>query len=410
MGSSGTTSTTSEAERRARLAKTIVYFSLFIALGMGGVTLGPTLQGLASHTHARLNEISIVFSARALGYMLGSFVAGRLYDRTPGHPVIASVLIGMGIMLFLTPVIPVLWLLVVVLVLLGIAEGGVDVGGNTMIVWTHGSQVGPYMNGLHFFWGVGAFLSPIIIAQAVLLSGDITLGYWLIALLMAPPVIGLLHLPSPMSHTHAGDRPTGPINVKLVVLILAFFALYVGAEGTFGGWIFTYAVALGQSNPTTAALLTSVFWGSLTLGRLFSIPIATRFQPSTVLLGDLIGCLASIALILALPQSSVIIWIGTFGAGLFMASMFPTMLSYAERRLALTGQLTGLFLVTSAAGGMTLPWLVGQLFDVVGPRVTIFMAFASVAICTATFIAIRLSAVLPTEAATVQTDTTVHVG
>ncbi len=391
------------AERRARLVKTIAYFSVFVALGLGGVTLGPTLQALAKHTGASLSAISIVFSARSLGYMIGSFLAGRLYDRTAGHPVIAGVLVGMGVMLFLTPLMPVLWLLVPVLVLLGIAEGGVDVGGNTMIVWTHGNQVGPYMNGLHFFWGVGAFLAPIIIAQAVLMSGDITLAYWFIALLMLPPAVALLRLPSPTAHTHAAGRPTGPLNVRLLLLMLVFFALYVGAEATFGGWIFTYVTALGKTDATTAALLTSVFWGSLTLGRLFSIPIATRFQPSSVLLGDLLGCMASIALILIFPQSSVIIWVGTFGAGIFMASMFPTMLSYAERRLAISGQITGLFLVASAAGGMTVPWLVGQLFESVGPRVTIFMPFVSIIVCLAAYIVIRLSAVVPTDATGVQT-------
>ncbi len=382
-------------EKRAGLLKTLVYFVVFVALGLGGVTLGPTLQGLADHTRSSLSQISIVFSARAFGYMVGSFLAGRLYDRRPGHPVIAAVLIIMAATLFLTPLVPTLWLLAAVLVLLGVAEGGVDVGGNTMIVWVHGSAVGPFMNGLHFFWGVGAFLSPIIIAQTVLLSGDITLAYWVIAALMLPPAIALLRLPSPHAHTHAAGRPVGPLNVKLALLLMAFFCVYVGGEGTFGGWIFTYAVKLGQSDATTAAYLTSVFWGSLTLGRLFSIPIATRVGPRAVLLADLFGCLASIALILVLPHSVAAIWVGTFGAGLFMASMFPTMLTYAERRLAISGQITGLFLVAAAAGGMTFPWLVGQLFTDVGPRIAILMAFAAILAATIVFIAVLRMAAAP---------------
>jgi hypothetical protein len=34
---------------------------------------------------------------------------------------------------------------------LGMAEGALDVGGNTLLVWVHQEKVGPFMNGLHFF-------------------------------------------------------------------------------------------------------------------------------------------------------------------------------------------------------------------------------------------------------------------
>ena len=93
-----------------------------------------------------------------------------------------------------------------------------------------------------------------------------------------------------------------------------------------------------------------------------------------------------------------------------MASMFPTMLSYAERRLAISGQITGLFLVASAAGGMTVPWLVGQLFESTGPRVSIFLPFVSTVICLAAYMLIRLSAVLPTAPAAAPSDATMQGG
>jgi fucose permease len=122
------------------------------------------------------------------------------------------------------------------------------------------------------------------------------------------------------------------------------------------------------------------------------MPIAGRVKPDTILQGDLIGCLASVALILLLPGSAAAIWIGTFGTGLFMASMFPTMISYAERRMALSGQITGLFFVASAAGSTTVPWLVGQMFEAIGPRITIVMAFAGVLAAALAFVGVRLSA------------------
>jgi FHS family Na+ dependent glucose MFS transporter 1 len=279
------------------------------------------------------------------------------------------------------------------LLVLGMSEGAMDVGGNTLLMWVHRSEVGPFMNGLHFFWGVGAFLSPIIVAQAVLVSGDITWAYWMLAVLMLPVVIGLLRLPSP------APQPSRPVSesrrvhhILLVILIALFLFLYVGAEGSLGGWIFTYTVAMRLSSETAAAYLTSAFWGSLTAGRLLAIPLAARLRPRSVLLMDLAGCILSLGLILLWPNSLAAVWVGAIGTGLAMASIFPTTLSLAESRLHITGQVTSWFFVGASLGGMTVPWIIGQLFEPVGPYVTLLTIMTAVVLMAGVFVAMMLAA------------------
>lgn len=51
-----------------------------------------------------------------------------------------------------------------------------------------------------------------------------------------------------------------------------------------------------------------------------------------------------------------------------MTSVFPTVLTLAERRMAMTGKVTSIFFVGASLGSMTLPWLIGQLFTAVGPQ------------------------------------------
>lgn len=352
-----------------RISKTAAYYLAFVALGLTSATLGPTLPALAEHTRSNLREISYLFTVRSLGYLIGSFLGGRLFDSKPGHPVMAFMLVGMVAALVFIPLIPVLWLLIAIMLFLGLAEGALDVGGNTLLVWVHRHRVGPYMNGLHFFFGVGAFLSPLIIAQAVLLSGSINWGYWLLALLVGPAALWLLRLPSPPAQKVSHDGPAGQVNHGLVALIVLFFFLYVGAEVGFGGWIYTFALDSKVADETVAAYLTSAFWGGLTVGRLLAIPIATRVRPRYVLLGDLVGCLVSIGLMLIWPHSLVAVWAGTLGIGVAMASIFPTTISLAERRMTVTGQVTGWFFVGASAGGMFWPWIIGQLFESTGPRI-----------------------------------------
>jgi len=275
------------------------------------------------------------------------------------------------------------------MLLMGLGEGGLDVGGNTMLMWLHREKVGPFMNGLHFTFGIGSFLTPIIISQMFLVSGDITWGYWLVALLLFPVIIWLLRIPSPKNMPASAEHSVKKTNNYLLIgMMVLFFALYVGAEVSFGGWVYTYAVSMKLMTTTTAALMTSLFWGSLTLGRLLSIPIAAKFKLSSVLFVDVIGVLVSVGLIMLWPNSVASIWVGTFGVGFAMASIFPTMLSLAESRLHITGGVTSLFFVGASCGSMALPWIIGQLFEPVGAWVALTFIFIAMALALVTFTAL----------------------
>lgn len=351
---------------KLRKNQTIGYYTSFISLGMATATLGPALPYLAQNTGSLIAEVSILFSTKAAGYLLGSVVGGRLYDRLPGHVVAMAAILGIAGTLALTPIIPLLWVLAVVLFVLGMVEGALDVGCNALLVWVHGSGVGPYMNALHFFFGIGTFLSPIIIAQSVLRSGEITWGFWVIAVIMLPVALWVTRTSSPPAPTAESEKG-GRTNLKLLGLIVVFLFAYVGAEVGFGGWVYTYALTQNLADETSGAYLTSAFWGAFTVGRLLSIPIAARVRPRWILLGDLVGGVLSMVLVLLFPTSSTALWIGAILLGLFVASIFPTMVTLAERRMTLTGTVTSWFFVGASAGAMFLPWLMGQFFEAISP-------------------------------------------
>ncbi len=358
--------------------KTAGYFASFLSLGMVTALIGPSLPWLAEQTRSQVEGISFLFLAHSWGYLLGSFFGGRLYDRVPGNPVVAGMLGLMILVLVLVPAIPALWLLTAAWFLVGIGGGSIDVGGNTLMVWLHGSRVGPYMNVLHFFFGFGAFVSPLIVAQTLIWTGGIRWTYWILALLLVPIAVWVARQPSPAARHERTDTPGGEPAViaapgreaLLVFLIALLLALYVGAEVAFGGWIYSYALAQDLGSVASAAYLTSAFWGGLTAGRLLSIPLAARVRPRWIILGDLLGCILSVVVVLAWPSSLLALWAGTLGLGLSMASIFPSSITLAERHVHIMGKVTAWFLVGASIGGMVLPWLIGQLFESVGPQVT----------------------------------------
>jgi FHS family Na+ dependent glucose MFS transporter 1 len=362
-------------DRRQALSRTTGYYAAFIALGLVSASLGPTLPGLAKNTSSQLSQISLLFAARSSGYLTGSLFGGRLYDRIAGHPVISGSLLLMAGMMGAAPLLTRLGMLVGAIFVLGMAEGALDVGGNTLLVWVHQESVGPFMNGLHFFFGVGAFLSPLIIAWAMPEDGTIVRAYWTLALLQLPAALWLLRLPSPSGHAASAAASSERLNGRLVALIILFFFLYTGAEVAFGGWIYSYAVGLRLTSHAVAAYLTSAFWGALTVGRLLAVPLALRLPPHSILLADCVGCLGSLAILLLGSQSLAATFVGTCGVGLSMASIFPAALSMAQGRMRITGRVTGWFFVGASGGGMTLPWLIGQFFEAGGPRATMVILF-----------------------------------
>lgn len=354
------------------LAATYAYYGAFIGLGLISASLGPTLPALAMQTGSELGEISFLFATRATGYLLGSLLGGRLYDRMNGHPVMAISLLLMALGMATVPFFSLLWGLAAILFAIGIAEGTLDVGGNALLVWVHRAKVGPYMNALHLFFAVGAFLSPLVVAQALMMTEDVDWAYWLLALYAVPVAFWLLRLASPKQFVAqvSGAAKNEAVNWRLTLMVMLFMCVYVGAEVGIGGWLYTYAVEMGLANMTSAAYLTSVYWGAFMVGRVLSIPIATRFRPRVILWTDLIGCVISVALMALLPHSQWAIWVGAFGFGLFVASIFPTVLTWAERRMNMSGLVTSMFFVGSSIGAIFFPWFIGQLIDAYGPWIT----------------------------------------
>ena len=367
--------------RRASTSRlTAAYFAAFVFLGLTTGSLGPTLPSLADQTQVGLSAISYVFTARSAGYLFGSVLSGKWFDRKSGNPIMAAMLFTMSVMMALVPLAPGLWLLLITMLILGAAESGLDVGANTLLGWAHGTGVGPFMNAMHSLFGVGALVAPLIVAQTISFRLPATTSYLFLALLLIPVSLVFLRLPSPILRARIVTGGYLAAKPQQVFLIGMFLFLYVGAEVGFAGWIYTYATTLRLSDANTAAYLTSLFWGALTLGRMLTIPVVALMSPESVLIGSLAACLISLALMLASPSSMTAVFVGTFCLGVSMAPIFPTTLSLAGRRMRLTGNVTGWFIVGASAGSMLIPLLIGHAFSGIGPSFVIVITTSVLAI------------------------------
>jgi FHS family Na+ dependent glucose MFS transporter 1 len=376
------------SDTKNQIVLTFVYFLSFLGLGLVNASFGPALPHLARHVNTTIAGISNLFVAHRLGYLIGAFFGGRLFDRIQGNALMSLLLVSMCATAILIPAAPILWMLLGLCFVSGTMGGAINVGGNILLIWMSPKRLGSLIIILHIFYGAGAFLSPILITQAIRWTGDINWGYGMLTVFLLPVAGYLFWFSSPIAKSSSDDIRPISINYLLPILITLFLLLDLGAEISFGGWIYTYAIEMRLTDQINAGYLTSAYWGSFTLGRMISALLAVRIRPRILLSASLFGSLLSLAMILIWPDHLVPVWIGTLGFGFTMGPILPAVITMASNTIQMSGTITGMFYMGSSLGAMSLPWIIGQLISHLGPAVIIACIFFSLFLASVLFLGI----------------------
>lgn len=335
-----------------------LYWTTFLVVGLSLSVLGPALTELRERSGSDIGGIGILFVGQSLGYVVGSFVGGRLYDRLRGHHVFAGSLLVMAAGLVAVPSLDRIGGLFVAFWLVGVGASVCDVGANALLMWELGSENSRSMNVLHLCFGLGALSAPLFVhvgldlAVRVAALTCVLIAGW--SLTIPPPLV------RPASDDHHPHQTS-----RLLLLLATFFLFYVGLEVGFAGWIHTYAVEIDISD-AGATWLTTTFWIGFTAGRIAASAIGHRVRPKHLLIGACTATVAASALFVAADGRTAGVWSATALFGLATAPQFPVMLSYLERRIHVTGSATSWFVGGAGVGGLVFPWLIGRWFGASG--------------------------------------------
>jgi FHS family Na+ dependent glucose MFS transporter 1 len=366
------------------------YLIGFVAAGAAFTLAGPALVLLKRQVGVDTGAIGVVFSAVGLGYLVSSVVAAKGYDRGWGNRLLATALLVLSGALLCIPKATTLATLAAAFLFVGAAIAAIDVGANTLLVWRKSTASGPWLAALHFCFGLGALLIPLGVRLSQTRRGDVALACWLIAVLASSAAIAVATARTP-EHPHMRNTELRPgtrlphAQRRLVIAIVVFFYLYVGVEGGFGAWIYTYATEIGLG-ATAATGLTTTFWACFTAGRLLAVLLARFFGSfRLVVSSSFVAALAMLALVVA-NGSPTVVWPATALFGFAVAPQFPLMISFAGTQLNLAASTTGRFVATAGVANLTLPWCIGQLIDRTGPAA---MPMAILALVLGSLVALR---------------------
>ena len=354
------------SHRKWRLLCSATYCLNFMLLGGIISSLGPLIPIFTVRQGVPETDFGVLFTLRGIGYVLGSLAGGQSDKYMDTHRSMAIATSAMGIMAIIFAQFEGVLALCCISFLLGFSCAVVEVLANTLITQVNIENVDPWMQALHFSFGLGAMISPVFIAS----FEETTLTQFGVASVLLTCVYLFTHSPSTREKlNHAapeGDSAQWPeVPRSISNLLCCFFFTYVGIEVGFGGWISTFGILTGSMDERSAAYGASVFWTFITLGRLAGIPLSLRFGTLQQMRVLITGCVAISCFSLLLATAGAykfIIYFGGIVFGSFMSTLYPLAMSVPNQlRYRIPNETTSNFVFSGAAGEVTVPILMGYL-------------------------------------------------
>lgn len=255
------------------------------------------------------------------------------------------------------------------------------------------------------YWLFGAFIDSRHPASLVWVR-----VYWVLAAACAANILLLLASRMDESAAHAARPPHGGAFVDMLrllakPLVYAFIAsifLYVLIEQALGTWLPTFNREILHLPAAMSVQMTSIYAGSLALGRLAAGWLLRRISWYALLNTCLVGMAALVLLTLPMaahlqPRPDM----NWFDAppvayvfpliGLLMAPIYPVVNSAMLSALPVQRQaaMTGLIVVFSALGGTTGSFITGMVFAHIGGTTAFYLTLLPMAAILATLFVFR---------------------
>jgi fucose permease len=337
----------------------------FISLGLPDGLLGVAWPSIRAFFGLELDALGALLIVTMVGYVTSSFSSGRLLRRMNLGTVLAvsCALTGAGLLGYANAA---WWPLMLVLgIVLGLGAGAIDAGLNTYAALHLGPRA---LNWLHACYGAGAAAGPMIMT-AVMHAGHrwqrgyVIVGAAQLALAVAfaitvnwwPTTGGA----SPGSEaTSAAMRST--LREPAAWLGIATFFIYTGVEASVGAWTYTLLTEGRGVAPEPAGFIASLFWGSLTAGRMLAGTAGGAVRVAILLRIALSGVTIGTALVW-LDAGLLSTAVGVAVAGCACGPIFPLLVAMTPSRLGSVhaANAVGFQIAAGAVGLSVLPGAVG---------------------------------------------------
>lgn len=265
------------------------------------------------------------------------------------------------------------WMLFLFAVPYGLGAGSIDAAVNHYVANHYPASV---MNFLHCFYGVGAVISPCIMAQALKLARW-NEGYrWTAYIQMGILLVCVLSLPLWKQNEAAAEEENGDsagiretLRVPGVLLTLVAFFAYCSGENTCFLWTPSYfAGTRPYLSDQTVASFGSLIFGGLMLGRLISGFISNKLGDRRLIRIGIAVELLGILLVILPAGGYILAAIGFVVIGTGMGPVYPAIQHMAPANFGrrYSAAVIGLQMASAYIGSTFMPMVFGHIQQAVG--------------------------------------------
>ncbi|MER2235400.1 MAG: MFS transporter, partial [Candidatus Limivicinus sp.] len=345
-----------------------VIYLVFISLGLPDSLLGsgwPTMQiefGIPS-SYAGYVSMTICFMT-IVSALLSPTLIRRFHTKWIVIVSIALTVLGLLGFSLSTQY----WMLLLLAVPFGLGAGSIDAAINHYVANHYPSSV---MNFLHCFYGVGAVISPCIMALALKVARW-NEGYrWTAFIQAGILLVCILSLPLWKQNEAGGEeenRESAGIKETLkvpgVVLTLAAFFAYCSGEATCFLWTPSYFAGTKEGlSDGMIASFGSLIFGGLMLGRLISGFISDRLGDKRLIRIGIAVELIGIFLVMLPVKSYVPAAVGFVVIGTGMGPIYPSIQHMAPANFGkkYSASVIGLQMASAYIGSTFMPMIFGHI-------------------------------------------------
>lgn len=356
---------------------TIIYLA-FVSLGLPDGLLGAAWPAMHASLGAAVSMAGTVSMVICLGTIVSSLLTSRLVRRLGTGGLTAGSVALTAVALFGFSTSSALWQVVLWAIPYGLGAGAVDAALNAFVATHYAAR---HMNWLHCCWGIGAATGPVVMSWQMAGNTGWPGGYRVVGVIQVALVVAIVaSLPLWRDHAKPGGATADQgvsdtershralVSLPGVPQAMTGFLCYCALESSSGLWASTFLV-LGHGVPAqTAALLASLFYAGITVGRLLSGVLTLRLDGRQLLrLGETVIALSVVTLLLA--PDDVALGTGLALLGLGCAPIYPQMIQLTPERFGdeEAQSLMGLQMACAYVGSMVFPPLVGVLVEGVSP-------------------------------------------
>lgn len=347
-----------------------------LAFGITATALGSLLPSLIARFGLDNAAAGSLFPILNLAVLGGSLVFGPVVDRY-GYRILLAVCVAL-VILGLGGIASARSLALLAPALACVGFGGGAVNGATSALVADVSDEGATALGLSIlgvFFGIGAFGMPLLLGLLLrrFSYGAVTAAIGMTLLL--PLLFGLAIRYPPPKQAQGFPIRRGLALLRDPALVLLGLCLFFesGMEATTGGWTATYVQGDLGVRPDRALFFVSAFWAGMLLGRIVFGTLGRRLSAATALYATF-GVAFCAALGMLGGRTPLLVGAASALLGLGFAAVFPLVLAFGGTRYpALSGSVFGMLFAMGMVGGISFPWLMGILGDVVGLRASFLL-------------------------------------